>query len=92
MYPEINPIPRNCQLHQRCYPMGSYSVCSSTHLQKYAETDGSIAYLQNNTINQLIRISKYMILHIKNERPADQKCNALYYILDDQWSMQDGIS
>ena len=26
-----------------------------------------------------------MILLIKKERPADQKCNVLYFILDGQW-------
>ena len=26
-----------------------------------------------------------MILLIKKERPADQKCNVLYFISDDQW-------
>ena len=55
----------------------------SRHLQEYAETDGSIAYLQNNTVKKLISIWNYMILLIKKERPADQKCNVLYFILDD---------
>ena len=55
------------------------------HLQEYVETDGSIAYLQNNTVKQLISIWNYMILLIKKERPAVQKCNVLYFILDDQW-------
>ena len=57
----------------------------SRHLQEYAETDGSIAYLQSNTVKQLISLRNYMILLIKQDKPADQKCNVLYFILDDQW-------
>ena len=58
---------------------------TSRHLHEYAETDGSIAYLQSNTFKRLISIWNYMILLIKKERPADQKCSVLYFILDDQW-------
>ena len=57
----------------------------SRHLQEYAETDGSITYLQNNRVKQLIIIWNYMILLIKKERPADQKCSVMYFILDDPW-------
>ena len=43
----------------------------SRHLQEYAEADGFIAHLQNNTVKQLISIWNYMILLIKKERPAN---------------------
>ena len=56
------------------------------HLQEYEETNGSIAYLKTNTVKQLISLRKYMILFIKEDRPADQKHNAFYFILGEQWS------
>ena len=34
----------------------------NTHLQKYEEPDGSIAYRQANTVKQLVSIRNYMIL------------------------------
>ena len=56
------------------------------HLQEYVETDGSMAYLQGNTIKQLASLRKYMTLLIKEDRPADQKYNAFYFIWGEQWS------
>ena len=55
------------------------------HLQEYEESDGSITYLQTNTVKQLIGLRKYMILLIKQDRPADQKHNAFHFILGEQW-------
>ena len=55
------------------------------HLQKYEESDRSIAYLQTNTVKQLIGLRNYMILLISQNRPADQKYNSFYYILGEQW-------
>ena len=46
------------------------------HLQKYEESDGSMTYLQTNTVKQLIGLRNYMILLISQNRPADQKYNA----------------
>ena len=57
----------------------------SRHHQGYVETDGSIAYLQANTVRQLASLWKYMILLICQDRPADQKYNAFYFILGEQW-------
>ena len=55
------------------------------HLQEYDETNGSIAYQKTNRVKQLVSLRKYMILLIKQDRPADQKHNALYFILGEQW-------
>ena len=49
------------------------------------ETDGSITYLQGNTVKQLVSLRKYNILLINQDRPADQKYNAFYFILGEQW-------
>ena len=55
------------------------------HLQKYEESDGSITYLQSNTVKQPIGLRNYMIQLISQKRPADQKYNAFYFILGEQW-------
>ena len=49
------------------------------HLQQYEETNGSIAYLKTNTVKQLVCLRKYMILLIKQDRPANQKHNAFHF-------------
>ena len=54
-------------------------------LQKYVENNGSVVYLQSSTVKNLISLWNYMYLLIKSERPVDQKCNVLYFLLDDQW-------
>ena len=46
------------------------------HLQENEEPDGSITYLKTNTVEQLFR----------QDRPADQKHNAFYFIFGEQWS------
>ena len=55
------------------------------HLQTYEEPDGSITYLQTNTVNQRIGLRNYMILLISQNRPSNQKYNAFYFILGEQW-------
>ena len=55
------------------------------HLQEYEELDGSIAYLQVNTVKQLVSLRKYMILLLSQDRPADQKYNTFYFLLREQW-------
>ena len=57
----------------------------SRHHQKYEETNGSIAYLKTNTVKQLVSLRIYMLLLISQDRPADQKYNAFYFILGEQW-------
>ena len=52
------------------------------HLQKYEESVGSIIYLKTNTVKQLVSLRKYMILLMKQDRAANQKHNAFYFILD----------
>ena len=54
-------------------------------LQKYVENNGSVVYLPSSTVKNLICLWNYMYLLIKRERPVDQKCNVLYFLLDDQW-------
>ena len=54
-------------------------------LQKYVGYNGSVVYLPSSTIKNLISLWNYMYLLIKRERPVDQKCNVLYFLLDDQW-------
>ena len=55
-------------------------------LQKYAESNGSVVYLPSSIVKNLIRLWDYMNLLIKQDRPADQKYNKLYYVLDEQWT------
>ena len=54
-------------------------------LQEYVESNGSVVYLPNSTVKSLISLWNYIYLLIKRERPVDQKCNVLYFLLDDQW-------
>ena len=54
-------------------------------LQKYVEYERSVVYLTSSTVKNLISISNFMNLLIHKEKPANQKCNVLYFILDDQW-------
>ena len=54
-------------------------------LKEYVESNGSVVYLPSSTVKSLISLWNYMYLLIKRERP-DQKCNVLYFLLDDQWS------
>ena len=55
-------------------------------LQKYAESDGSIVYLPSNLVKNLIGLWYYKNLLIKQDRPADEKYNKLYYLMDEQWT------
>ena len=55
------------------------------NLQKYEDSNGNITHLQCNTVKQLISLMNYMIHPIKQDRPADQRYNAYYFILDEQW-------
>ena len=57
------------------------------HLQKCEESDGSITYLQSNTVKQLIGLRNYIIQLISQKRPADQKYNPFYFILDKNHSI-----
>ena len=54
-------------------------------LQEYVESNGSVVYLPSSTVKSLISLWNYIYLFIKRERPVDQKCNVLYFLLDDQW-------
>ena len=56
------------------------------HLPEYEETDGSISYLRGNIVKLIDSLLNYMTMLIKQDRPADQKYNALYFVLDEQWS------
>ena len=55
-------------------------------LQEYVENNGSTAYLPSSTVRNLISLWNYMNLLFKQERPAEQKYNRLYYIMDEQWT------
>ena len=54
-------------------------------LQKYTESNGSVVYLPNCTFKNLISLWDYKSILIKQDRPADQKYDELYYVLDEQW-------
>ena len=54
-------------------------------LQEYVENNGSVVYLPSSTVKSLISLWNYVYLLIKRERPVYQKCNVLYFLLDDQW-------
>ena len=53
--------------------------------QEYEESNGSVVYLPSSTVKSLISLWNYIYLLIKKEKPVDQKCNVLYFLLDDQW-------
>ena len=55
------------------------------NLQKYEDSNGNITHLQSNTVKQLTSLMNYMIHLIKQNRPADQRYNPNYFILDEQW-------
>ena len=57
-------------------------------LQKYAESNGYVTYLPSSTVKDLINLWNYMNLLIKQDKPADQKYNKLYHIIDEQWIKQ----
>ena len=46
-------------------------------LQEYVESDGSIVYVESNTVKSLISLWNYVCLLIKIERSVAQKCNVL---------------
>ena len=54
------------------------------HLQMYEEIDGSLAYLKNNTVNQLVGIRKHMSMLISEHIPDAQKPSLLYFITGNQ--------
>ena len=54
-------------------------------LQKYEESDGSIAYLPNNLAKNLVSLWDFMNLLMKKDRP-DGEHNKLYYLMDEQWT------
>ena len=54
-------------------------------LQEYVESNGSVAYLLSSTVKSLISLWNYMNLLIKKGKSADQNCNILYFLQDDQW-------
>ena len=43
-------------------------------------------YLPSNIVKNLIGLWDYMNLLIKQDRPADEKYNKLYYLMDEQWT------
>ena len=54
-------------------------------LQKYAENDGSIAYLPSNLAKNLVSLWEFMNLLMKQDK-SDCENNKLYYLMDEQWS------
>ena len=54
-------------------------------LQKYAESDGYIAYLPSNLVKNLVSLWDFMNLLMKQDRP-DGENNKLYYLMDEQWT------
>ena len=54
-------------------------------LQEYVESNGSVVYLPSSTVKSFISLWNYINLLIKGESPVDQKCNVLYFLLDDEW-------
>ena len=52
-------------------------------LQEYVESNGSVVYLPSSTVKSLLSLRNYIYLLIKRGRPVDQKCNVLYFLLDD---------
>ena len=54
-------------------------------LQKFEESDGSIAFLPNNLAKNLVSLWDFMNLLMKKDRP-DGENNKLYYLMDEQWT------
>ena len=54
-------------------------------LQKYEESDGSIAYLPNNLAKNLVSLWDFMNLLMKKDRP-DGETNKQYYLMDEKWT------
>ena len=54
-------------------------------LQKYAESDGSIAYLPSNLTKYLVCLWDFMNLLMMQDKP-DGETNKLYYLMDEQWT------
>ena len=57
---------------------------TSDYFQKYTEDNGYVVYLPSNTVKPLISLWDYMNILIKQNRPADQKYNKFYYVIDEQ--------
>ena len=55
-------------------------------LQKYEESDGSIACLPNNLAKNLVSLWDFMNLFMKKDR-SDGENSKLYYLMDEQWTM-----
>ena len=54
--------------------------------KRHPEPDGTFNYLQPNTVKQLVGFKSYMLMIMRQSRPADQKYNTFYYLLDEQWT------
>ena len=54
------------------------------NIEKYEETNGSISYLNSNTIKHLVSLKIYMILHICQDRPAGQNYHTTNFIKGEQ--------
>ena len=48
--------------------------------------NGSTVYLPNCTVKIHISLWHYMDLLINQDKPEDQKCNRLYYVMEEQWT------
>ena len=72
-YPEMDPIQAIDDYTDLVITWDPVQFEDSRHHQKYEEFDGSIAYLQMNTVKQLVSLRNYMILLLSLHRPADQK-------------------
>ena len=55
------------------------------NLQKYEDSNGNITHLQSNTVKQLTSLMNFMIHLIEQNRPADQRYSAYYFMLGEQW-------
>ena len=92
----LSPEPGQCsqkwiQYHEIQDPTGFGLYWDSTDpddiklLQEYVENNGSVVYLPSRTVKSLISLWNYMNLLIKKGKSADEKCNVLYFLQDDQW-------
>ena len=53
-------------------------------IEKYIESNGSTVYLPNCTVKILISLGNYMDVLMNQDKPVDQQCNRLYYVMDEQ--------
>ena len=83
-HPEMDNLPSNLSYTTFALKWDPIQFEDNKHLQKYEQTNGSISYLNSNTVKQLASLKIYMILLICQDRPADQNYHPTHFIKGEQ--------